>query len=138
MKKETLYLSGPMRNYPNHNFPAFDAAAEHLRTAGFEIVSPADLDRGLGFEGDDDVTDDQIGTMLRADIDTIVHRCSGIALLDNWLASEGARMELAVAASLNLDIYRYDQYSRSLTPYTKTEVYDLMFGKITKEAVAFA
>jgi hypothetical protein len=44
MSKQTLYLGGPMTNYPQFNFPAFDRAAQTLRDHGYTIVSPAELD----------------------------------------------------------------------------------------------
>lgn len=39
------YLAGPMSNIPQFNFPAFDDAAADLRARGWDIVSPAELDR---------------------------------------------------------------------------------------------
>jgi hypothetical protein len=38
------YIAGPMSGLPQFNFPLFIAAAEALRAAGFDIVSPAETD----------------------------------------------------------------------------------------------
>lgn len=40
-----IYIAGPMRGYPNFNFPAFDEAAARGRALGHEIISPAEIDR---------------------------------------------------------------------------------------------
>ena len=39
---QRIYLAGPMTGLPDHNFPAFRAAAEGLQQAGWEVVNPAD------------------------------------------------------------------------------------------------
>ncbi|MHB1850453.1 MAG: DUF4406 domain-containing protein, partial [Acidimicrobiales bacterium] len=44
-----IYIAGPMRGVKDWNFPAFDAARDLLVAAGWEVVSPADLDRAGGF-----------------------------------------------------------------------------------------
>ena len=46
----TIYIAGKMRGIPYYNFPAFDAARDRLRECGFSVVSPADLDRDVGFD----------------------------------------------------------------------------------------
>lgn len=46
-KKRRIYISGPMRGRQFYNFPAFDAAKQALERIGYEVVSPADMDREL-------------------------------------------------------------------------------------------
>jgi hypothetical protein len=48
----TIYLAGPMRGVAAYNFPAFDRAAEYLRSLGHGVVSPAEIDRAHGFDED--------------------------------------------------------------------------------------
>lgn len=96
-----LYIAGPMRGYDQFNFPAFDEAAARLRSFGYEIVNPAEIDRELGF---DETTNDlskfeELGGMAAAmhrDFGAILD-CDGIALLPGWEHSSGARAELFVA-----------------------------------------
>ncbi|MGE5607641.1 MAG: DUF4406 domain-containing protein, partial [Bacillota bacterium] len=41
-RTKPLYLSGPMSGLPEHNIPAFNAAAARLRRLGFCVVNPAE------------------------------------------------------------------------------------------------
>ena len=52
--KTTVYIAGPMRGYPRFNFDAFDAAQSHLESLGYRVISPAALDREVGFNPDDE------------------------------------------------------------------------------------
>ena len=37
-----IYVAGPMRGYPEFNFPSFHAAAAQLRAAGHTVFNPAE------------------------------------------------------------------------------------------------
>lgn len=93
-----IYLAGPMRGYPRHNFPAFLAAAAHLREAGYEVVSPAEHDLDLGF--DPELSVEEQGFDLAAaftwDIQQVL-ACEAIVLLPGYENSTGAMIELNVA-----------------------------------------
>lgn len=39
-----IYIAGPMRGYPDFNFPAFFKAAKKFRSEGHEVFNPADQD----------------------------------------------------------------------------------------------
>jgi hypothetical protein len=49
-KKKVAYVAGRMRGIPYYNFPAFDAAEKLLRSLGYEVINPAELDRQRGFD----------------------------------------------------------------------------------------
>lgn len=40
VEKVKVYLCGPMRGLPKHNFPIFELAAKELRKIGYEVFSP--------------------------------------------------------------------------------------------------
>lgn len=90
-----LYISGGMSGLPEHNFPAFFAAADQLRAVGYGIVNPADTGIVDGWEWAD---------YLRHDLKDVL-RCDGVATLPGWRRSRGARLEVHVATQLGMPVY---------------------------------
>ncbi len=97
--KGTIYIAGPMRGYPDNNFPAFHAAAMRLRSVGWTVIDPAELDEE---EGSTDRY--SIDYYMKRDISKIVD-CTAIYLLEGWEKSVGANLEYSVAAGIGLDAY---------------------------------
>ena len=108
-----LYVAGPMRGYPEFNFPAFHAAAKRLREEGHTIFSPAEKDEevhGAEFSKQfktgslEDAT--SMGFSLRRalgdDLKWICKEADGIYLLRGWEHSKGALAEKATAEALGL------------------------------------
>src|SRR5262245_23383467 len=56
--KKKIYIAGPMRGYPSYNFPAFDEAEAALTAGGWRVLSPAAMDRAIGFNPDKDEADE--------------------------------------------------------------------------------
>lgn len=100
-----LYIAGPMRGREFFNFPDFDAARDYLKSIGHAVISPADLDRAVGFDAmtlpkDTDWSAIPEGFDLKAAMDrdlAAVRSCDGIVLLNGWQDSAGAGMELEEA-----------------------------------------
>lgn len=95
-----VYISGPMTGYVDHNFPAFHAAADHLRGKGYEVVNPAEMD-------DPSATHEELAAIphwwyLRRDIRALMD-CDAIYLLPGWRWSKGANLEATVAAGCGID-----------------------------------
>jgi len=115
--KLRLYLAGPMRGYPEFNFPAFEAGAVLLRERGFEVFSPAekDIERhgtniGAGnTAGSEEQAAKEHGFSLRValkeDTTWICDNAEGIALLPGWEKSKGAVMEHSLAIALGLKVF---------------------------------
>lgn len=89
-----IYLSGPMTGMPQHNFPAFNAEAARLRALGYDVVNPVDINPDPG------VTWHQC---LRNDLQALL-TCDTLALLDGWMISQGAHLELHVAHRVGMRI----------------------------------
>lgn len=89
-----VYISGPMSGIADFNFPVFNAAAAALRSAGYDVVNPAEVntDQGMSWE-----------QCLRADIKLLCD-CDTLALLPGWENSKGAHLEVHVAHRLGLRV----------------------------------
>lgn len=89
-----IYVAGPMTGIEDFNFPAFNAAAERLRWAGWIVENPAEHGVIEGAEWADYLAYDltKIGT------------CGAIFLLPGWENSKGAQLEVLVAERLGMQI----------------------------------
>lgn len=76
-----------MTGLPQLNFPAFHAAAAHLRTYGYTVINPAEInpDHSMSWEA-----------CMRKDIAELV-TCAAIYLLPGWQNSKGATLEHHIA-----------------------------------------
>lgn len=111
----TFYVAGPMRGYQSLNFRIFDEVAEIACGEGYNIISPADLDREHGIDPINDpesvkrafTADPNLGqTIVRRDTEVIIElkkdRGDGLILLPGWQNSTGTRAETALALWLEL------------------------------------
>ena len=100
-----IYLAGPMRGYPELNFPAFHEAARKLRDQGHVVFSPTEANLPSGF---DQAAADSLGPERRhvfyLDTKIICLEVDAIALLTGWESSSGAFAEWALARALGLKI----------------------------------
>jgi hypothetical protein len=116
--KKKVYIAGPMRSnahksYENYNFDAFDIAEHQLRELGMIPISPASMDRlfeGYGlYPPLEETTGNKVydqHSLLRfisRDLNAIGY-CDAIYMLQGWEDSKGARVELALAQFLQLEI----------------------------------
>ena len=90
-----IYIAGPMTGLPEYNFPAFHAAAERLRQAGWKPVNPAE-----NFDGRTDLPREDY---LRADVKLLIE-CGAVAMLSGWEDSRGAKLEYLLARELALPV----------------------------------
>lgn len=108
-----FYLAGPMTNIPLFNFPAFHAAAKHLRSQGHKVFNPAERDMerhgGVDISAGNDKGDPSLATKVHGfslrdaladDTAFICKEADGIAMLPGWEKSNGARAEHALAVAL--------------------------------------
>lgn len=85
-----IYLAGPMGRTVGHdNAQAFNAAEMQLALSGFRVHNPALFP----------MDDDQAGVCEGVRIIALQH-IEGVALLDGWGLSAGARAEAICAVSL--------------------------------------
>ncbi|MFC7408744.1 DUF4406 domain-containing protein [Hydrogenophaga atypica] len=89
-----IYISGPITNVADHNRPAFNLAAQALRTAGWQVFNPAE--NGVPDEA-------PWAEHLRVDIKHLMD-CTHVATLDGWQNSRGATLEVRVATQLGMQV----------------------------------
>ena len=87
-----IYIAGPMTGLHAFHSPAFPGAAARLRALGYHVENPAEnpvppCKSWLGY--------------MRLAIPQLVS-CDGVALLDGWERSRGARIEAKLAGELDL------------------------------------
>lgn len=114
----TLYVAGPMRKRPEFNFPEFLRVDPILVRAGYDTINPAqkDLDQGFVPWGNDGFTETSdpsfsIRSVMKLDCSLICDRCDGIALLDGWWDSKGAKAEVALAEALGLPVAHWSRWA---------------------------
>ena len=111
-----IYIAGPMRGVESWNFPAFDAARDLLVAAGWEVVSPADLDRAGGIvETTRVLPSGFVPAALRRDVAAIA-TCEAVAFLPGFERSEGAQFERRVGRSFVCRFYRVDPDAGVVVP----------------------
>jgi len=95
MKKQTIYIAGPMTGLPDLNFPTFHTEAARLRSLGHEVINPAEInpDKHLTWL-----------ECMRTDIAVLVF-CDAVQLLPGWQGSKGATLEHHIAERLGLVIH---------------------------------
>lgn len=98
-----VYLAGPMRGIPEFNVPAFNAAAADLRSRGFVVFSPPELDLEIDNAIDGNRTSSDY---MERDL-PYVCRADAVVVLDGWRKSKGAQIETWVARKLGKPILRY-------------------------------
>ena len=121
------YLSGPMRGLPEYNYPAFISAANYLRSLGWHVFNPAEMDIA---EADDDNlqahtleeqklrdTASNARRFARRDVDILLDVLKSedgdcVFILPGCDSSVGATAEIAMAKWLFLPVIPYEDARR--------------------------
>lgn len=101
MKKNKIYLSGPITSLPLEDaWAIFLRSEKHLRGYGYSVVNP--MNNGLS-------PDSSWEEHMRKDIALLLD-CDHICLLPNYRQSKGAMLELSIATALQMRIidHSYD------------------------------
>ncbi|CAB4183405.1 Protein of unknown function DUF4406 [uncultured Caudovirales phage] len=121
MKKEHVYVAGPMSGIPDFNYPAFRAASKDLRERGYVVTDPVEIDDQVGVVG---IIDDAAGLIsargwvdcLSRDIQILCDpEISAVVVLPGWEKSKGAKLEVHVARTLGKRIFSYPELNPVLS-----------------------
>ncbi len=137
-----LYVAGPMTYIPHFNFPAFDAKAADLREAGYDVVSPAELDdpedRARAMASPDGAPMHYTygkthADFLARDLKIIADQIDGIVVLPGWSKSTGARIETFVGFAYGKPVYRFTKS----TGLVNVGLLELARGWLLKQDISF-
>lgn len=114
MKKNRCYIAGKMRGVYCYNFNSFDSAKTYLEGAGYDVVSPADIDRSHGFDPYEIVWPDDwdwnkvpdgivLSDVIERDLSAL-RTCNAIYMLKGWEKSRGAIAEKALAEWYGMEV----------------------------------
>lgn len=128
-----VYIAGPMTGIPQFNFPAFIAEGEALRTLGFDVHSPAEMDDPVtrqaaldspdGAPGSGSANGETWGDFLARDVKLLVDDgIEAIVVLPGWYRSKGARLETFVGHLVGIPILRRDETSRGSMLFSVSHV----------------
>jgi hypothetical protein len=92
-----------MRGYHLYNFPQFIVAGAALRSAGYDVLSPAEHDLDEGFDPERPLDDQgfDLRAALRWDLDAVLSS-DLVVVLPGWEKSQGANAEVAVALAAGI------------------------------------
>jgi hypothetical protein len=93
-----------MTGQPEHNYPHFCSMADALRSLGYKVINPAELDGG-------DKTKPWVEYMAR-DLPKLIRDADAVAVLPGWEGSKGAKLEVGVARMLRMPVV----YASTLLP----------------------
>lgn len=109
--RHMVYIAGPMRGYPQYNFPAFDHARKMFLAYGYDVISPADIDRAAKDVGPNEKDLPPQHVFVRRDFFALyflrvaIQPGHGyIAMLPGWEKSTGAVAEFFLARWLGLRV----------------------------------
>lgn len=102
-----IYISGPMSDIDELNYPAFFAAAETYREMGYQVVNPAD-DNPQGPQEYAAQNEYERKASWRAYMRKNLRDvlgCDEILMLPGWRRSKGARLERFVAIKVGIVVH---------------------------------
>ena len=95
-----VYISGPMTGYENNNYPAFFAAEEQLKQAGYDVINPAR-------NTPPDPATATWESFMRMAIKQVCD-ADFVARLDGWEFSKGANIEIDLAHKICVPVFPID------------------------------
>jgi len=103
-KPLTIYPSGPMTGVKDYNYPRFNEVAGLLRGMGHEVLNPA--------EHEPPMANPTHADYLAMDL-PMVEACDAVVLLEGWMSSKGARLEVAHAIRHGKELMLVEQFGIS-------------------------
>jgi len=118
MTPQRVYIAGPMSGHPDLNHPAFHAAAAALRARGFDAVNPVEINPPPPANYIELSQAERRKIWLanmRRDLAALT-TCDAVAVIDGWMDSEGASLEVNTAIGLDMPMFRVKELLNPFPP----------------------
>jgi hypothetical protein len=107
--KRIIYLSGPMKGYPERNYPLFQEVTAKLRANGHRVYDPSE------FPHPDPTQPFPIRAAFAAYSSFICLEADMLILLPGWEKSKGASAERALADNCGIEIIEWSIANHPIT-----------------------
>ncbi|WP_305296571.1 DUF4406 domain-containing protein [Parvibacter caecicola] len=104
-----LYIAGPVTGIEKDNLPAFEEAARRLRAAGHGAVIPHHFVDGADWK----TAMSQCIGCIALDWAGTPDGYYGLAVLEGWEESRGAKMEKAVAEAMGIPVKTVGEWTEA-------------------------
>ena len=122
-----IYIAGPMRGFPDFNYPKFNAVEEELTRNGWHVENPVKIGEEFGTPEEINSNPELLLSVMNAELAT-VKTCDAVFLLRGWERSVGAKKELAAALESGAEIYLEENdapaYDPDLVGYIRSTLND--------------
>lgn len=122
MTTPLLYVAGAYSGDVEKNIQIAEQASINLIRNGFHVITPHKNTAGYEWYEDERLT---YNTWLEMDLN-ILSRCDGVYVLKNWVASKGAKQEIAEAHRLNKPVVFERQHPSEV--YSVGDFLRMFFG----------
>lgn len=103
-RPKKIYLAGPMRYYPEFNFPAFFHYANKLKELGFVVFNPAERDTIQdNFNPKKDLAK-PLRWYMKYDLPAVCES-DAVVVMPGWEHSQGARLEVHTAREVGIPVF---------------------------------
>lgn len=125
------YLAGPMTGIKGFNYTYFDTIAARLRSDGYDVVSPAELESPEARRVSEASPDGSLASMpagstwgraLARCMPPLLDDCGGIILLPMWWQSRGAKLEATAGLLCNKKFAVWGRYTEAASTVTNFTV----------------
>lgn len=96
----TLYLAGPMTGYDDFNRPNFRRQERRLEDKGYLVKSPHHWSD----------TEATWARNVRTGLTQMLMYCDGVAMMEEWARSAGARVEVDVAGLAGMPVATVERW----------------------------
>lgn len=111
---EVTFIAGPMTGRRNFNFDAFDIAATRLRAlSGERVINPAENHGGR----QDLLWEEYLEESLRQ----VEEEADVVCVLDGWMESRGAKLEVDAAMRKGIPIVAYEKATGEPSPLNDSD-----------------